>query len=111
MTEQISMFEALDGEFLLPPERQKLRRALRCGSGFEGGKERIREKSKEFNKKEFAEFLRKEYGIGGQTFENGWIGSSSMHYYICEREWDNRKEYSWTAIAEEILDMLMTNSY
>lgn len=111
MTEQISMFEALDGESLLPLERQKLRRALRCGSGFEGGKDRIRSKAKELNKKEFADFLKKEYGIGGSTFEKGWIGSTSMYFYICDQGWENRKEYSWATIADEIIDMLKTNSY
>ena len=95
----------------LSPERQKLRRAIRTGSGFSGGKERIKQKAKELSKKDFIAFLPKEYGIGGRSFENGFIEYTSMHFYICENSFQNRKEYSWTMIANEILDMISKNIY
>lgn len=108
---QISIFELMDTENMFTPERQKFRRSLRVGSGFEGGKGRIRQKAIELNKKDFVKFLVKEYGIGGCSFENGWIEHTSMWYYIIEQGWNNRKEYSWSKVADEILDMIKTNSY
>jgi len=110
MFEQLSMFEELDAESMLPPDKQKFRRSLRKGSGFQNGKERIKEHSK-LPKKEFVDFLKKEYGIGGWSFEGGFIEHTSMHYYICERSFQNRTEYSWADVANEILDMIKTNSY
>ena len=110
MFEQLSMFETVNAESLLPPERQKFRRALRTGSGFMGGKQRIKENST-LPKKEFVEFLKKEYGIGGCSFEGGFIDHTSMHYYIYENSFQNRKEYSWVQVANEILDMISTNTY
>jgi len=110
MFEQISMFEMIDTDSMLPPDRQRFRRALRTGSGFEHGKERIKEHSF-LPKKQFAEYLKHEYGIGGSSFEDGWIGSTSMWFYICDKGWENRKEYSWLVVADEIKDMIKTNSY
>lgn len=111
MTEQLNMFGVMNAEDLLPPERQKLRRALRIGSGFGGGKERIRKKADTNPSiKEFAEFLRYEYGVGGRSFEDGFMASTSMHFIIC-REWMNRKEYSWIDVAKEIMDMIRTSQY
>lgn len=109
MTEQLSMFSEL--ETLLSPERQKFRRALRRGSGFEGGKDRIKEKAATLNKKDFVEFLKKEYGVGGCSFENGWMGTTSMWFDLYEKNWAARVQYSWTTVADEILDMIHTNCY
>jgi len=109
--QQISMFELIDTENLLPEQRQKLRRALKRGSGFEGGKDRIKKSSEILSRKEFADFLKKEYGIGGSSFEGGFVDSTSMGIRIYEKGWMNRKEYTWTQIADEILNMISTNSY
>ena len=111
LTNQISMFEMINTENMFTPERQKLRRALRMGSGFQGGKERIKQKAKELTKTEFVKFLPKEYGVGGSSFEGGFVDYTSMHFYISEKGWETRKEYSWTEVANEILDMIDTNSY
>lgn len=111
MDNQISIFEMINTEDMFTPERQKFRRALRRGSGFQGGKERIMQKAKELTKAEFIKFLPKEYGIGGSSFEGGFVDYTSMHFYITEKGWESRKTYSWTEVANEILDMMSTNSY
>ena len=59
----------------------------------------------------FADFLKKEYGIGGSSFEGGFVDSTSMGIRIYEKDWMNRKEYTWTQIADEILNMISTNTY
>ena len=111
MIEQLSMFCETESESMLSSERQMFRRALRKGSGFSGGKERIKQKAKELNKKNFAEFIRHEYGVGGFSFENGFVGSTTMGFSICKDNWKDRTVYSWTQVAAEILDMINTNSY
>ena len=105
------MFELVDFEGTLPQERQKFRRALKHGTGFENGKERVRKYAAEMNKKDFAEAVKKEYGIGGSSFEDGWIGTTSTYFYICDDGWNSRHEYSWTEVANEILDMIKNNIY
>ena len=95
-----------------PHEIQKLRRALRGGTGFVDGKGRVTEKYKENpTTKEFAEFLKKEFGIGGRTFEDGFVDYSSKGFTVYEKGWDNKKLYSWSDVAKEITDMLKTNQY
>ena len=108
---QMSMFEMLDPDDGLSPERQKLRRALRLGSGFQDGKKRIKYEAAKLNKAEFILFLVKEYGTGGSSFEKGWIDYSSKGFEIYEHGWENKKRYTWYVVANEILDMISTNSY
>lgn len=110
LNNQISMFELLDCEETLPEVRQKFRRALRRGPNIEGGKERIL-KYAEQNKQDFIKSLKKEYGIGGSSFEDGWIDFDGKCFCITEKHFTFKRKYSWTEVANEILDLISTNSY
>ena len=111
MNNQISMFELLDAEESLSPERQKFRRALRHGPNVQGGKERIVKHAAELKKQEFAKAVAQEYGIGGSSFENGWIDFDTKGLRISEEHFSNTKHYSWAVVANEILDLISINSY
>lgn len=110
MNNQISIFELLDCEETLSEEQQKFRRALRRGPNVEGGKARILEHAKQ-DKQEFIKLLKNEYGIGGSSFEDGWIDFDSKCYCITEKHFTFKKKYSWAEVANEILDLINTNSY
>ena len=108
---QISMFEMIDTESMLSPERQRLRKALRRGSGFEDGKQRILKYASELTKKDFIDALIKEYGVGGWSLSDGFLDHSSKGISLYDKGFKNEKKYSWTVIADEILDMINLNLY
>ena len=109
MIEQINMFQEM--EELLSPEQQRLRRALKRGSCFEYGKERILKNAKELSMNDFIDFLKKEYGIGGFSFEHGFVDFNSKGYEI-RIDWTKKPiRYTWNIIAKEILDLINNNMY
>jgi len=107
---QISIYELLDCEDTFSDERKKFRRALRRGPNVEGGKCRILEHSNQ-NKQDFIDSIKKEYGIGGSSFENGFIHFDNKGFCITENHFTLEKKYSWTEVANEILNLISTNSY
>ena len=111
LNNQISMFESIDAESLLPIDKQKFRRALRRGSNFTEGKKRIKENAVKLNKQDFIDFLKKEYGIGGFSFENGFIDFNGKGFVISEERFTKETKYSWTQVADELLDLINTNAY
>ena len=111
MFDQISMFETVDAEDLLPVEKQKFRRALRRGSNFAQGKERIKENAIKLLKPDFINFLKKEYGIGGFSFEDGFVDFDGKGFVISEDHFTKETKYSWTQVADELYDLINTNTY
>lgn len=107
---QISIYELLDCEDTFSDERKKFRRALRRGPNVEGGKRRILEHSNQ-DKQDFINSIKKEYGVGGSSFEDGYINFNSKCFCITEKHFTLKKEYSWTEVANEILNLISTNSY
>ena len=102
----------------LSDEEYHLRIALARGSGFSQGKDRIYEFFiSNSSKKERAEFLNKEYGIGGSTvvFSNDekW-GSCNYNYTGYELTYNNRtvtRKFSWGYIADVISKMIEDGEY
>ena len=108
---QISIFELIDAEDTLSPERQRLRQVLRRGSGYEKGKERIRKYASELNRSDFINELIKEYGYYGCSLDDGFFDCSPKGVVIYDKGFKNEKKYSWITVADEILDMISLNSY
>lgn len=109
MQVQISMFEMLEPE-------TRFRHELKHGSGFEGGKVRIYAASMNLDNKEFAVFLRNEYGIGGHsaTFPDGGSGFTDYDAKgLVIREWRTNvsERHNWNECAREIRNLIISGEY
>ena len=109
MFEQISMFE------MLQPEN-RFTHELKRGSGFEGGKVRIYCAAMNMNIKDFAVYLKDEYGVGGHSadFPDGGRGFTDYNSKgLTIREWKSRQEekHSWQEVAREIKRLIVHNEY
>ena len=118
---QISLFDLMDENTKEPTykqlQEQMLKRQLKRGSGFEHGKFRIYEKyQKNPSINEFAEFLKKEYGLGGY----GSYGDSQHHdakgIKMTWQKEDTRELIAeaflkWNDVAVHIGDLIDDNEY
>lgn len=101
---QMSMFD-----FETDPINEKekrLRRALMRGSGFENGCLRIYAAADKYEDKEFADFLKEEFGTGGCSLENGFCDYSSRGFSIRQWREDTTDTYSWSKIATVYREMI-----
>lgn len=103
MEHQISMF---DTEPLT-----EFQEALQHGSGFELGRYRIYSAAITLPFKEFIPFLKKEYGLGGFSFNDGFVDYSAKGVCIWKFRSDKRSDYSWTDIAKEIKHLIAIDLY
>ncbi|MEA1974057.1 MAG: hypothetical protein U9N10_00715, partial [Bacillota bacterium] len=94
-----------------------IKKVLLDGSGFENGKERIANYFlEEHNSKEKAEFLKKEYGIGGSSirFKNnstGFTKHDSKGIEIDIYEDERNIKLSWSKVANKINDLIKSKEY
>ena len=110
MFEQISMFE------LLQPFESRFTHELKRGSGFEGGKVRIYCAAMNTNVKEFAVYLKDEYGVGGHSadFPDGGRGFTDYNSTgLMIREWKSNQteKHSWQEVAKEVKRLIVRNEY
>ena len=110
MIEQISIFD------LLKPCESRFTYECKRGSGFEGGKIRIYFASLEMNVKQLADFLKKEYGVGGHTsdFPDGgrWFADhNASGLKICEWKSNVAEKYTWLEVANEIKRLICMDDY
>lgn len=109
MHEQLDMFSMLEGETLLAAIAKR-------GSCFAGGKQRIiNEWRTNHDLKSLAAFLKKEYGIGGYSFDykqmRGFVDYNGSG--ICFREWksETRTSFTYRQLAEEIARQIADGLY
>lgn len=100
---QISMFDLL--------EESWIEENLHCGSGFQGGKERIHRAALTLPDKEFAGFLKKEYGIGGRSIKEGFMDYNNKGIILRKYKSDYQEKYTWQQIAKLIKRMVSLNRY
>ena len=110
MFEQISMFE------LMNPVESRFTHECRRGSGFEGGKVRIYCASLNMGMKDFAVYLKNEYGVGGHSadFPDGGRGFTDYNASgLMIREWKTNQEekHNWQEVAKEIKRLIAMNDY
>jgi hypothetical protein len=112
MEEQITMFD------LLEPVKMETRfeHELKRGSGIEDGKVRIYAAAINLDNKELADFLKKEYGIGGHstTFPDGKTGFTDYNTSgILMREWksDKVEKHNWNECAKEVRRLIIRGEY
>ncbi|MCD8367213.1 MAG: SNF2-related protein [Clostridiales bacterium] len=90
---------------------------LRRGSGFEGGKLRIMALyAHEGNSKARADFLKKEYGIGGQSWDfadgsRGFVDYRSQGFYIRSYGHDKELRLRWADVEKRIGTLIQAGSY
>lgn len=103
---QISMFD-------LVSEPDILDETILEGSGFEGGKDRIRKAVKDYsgNVPKVAGFLRKEYGVGGWCGPNRPKVDHNSKGLTVGMDWDNKTNYSWEQVAERIIKLIAYGKY
>lgn len=116
-TPQLTMFDLLDVTKEKSREEQLIEKQLLRGSGFADGKYRIYEKYfTDPTIKEYASFLKHEYGIGGYSYG----GESQDHNGSGIRmEWEDREhpenniriDLKWNEVAERIADLIDEDKY
>lgn len=113
---QMSIFDMLDGNAQeKTPQEQLIEQGLKIGSGFEKGKFRIYDKYKENPTiDDFAEFLKKEYGIGGGGYElDVWHDAKGLR--LKQRDSSGQEICSvllkWKEVAVGIADLIDDNKY
>lgn len=110
MIEQLSMFD------LLQETESHLTVQIRKWSGFENGRVRIYCASCSMGVKELAEYMKEEYGIGGNsiTFPDGQNGFADFRASGIElRVWKTQEveTHRWTEAAAEVKRLIYANEY
>ena len=110
---QKSLFDAFDEQ---TPEEKLEEWGLKRGSGFEYGKYRIYEKYQENpTDKEFADFLRREYGTGGGGYDDEiWTDGKGMKLRHRDRENPENEVgmiLKWEQVAYGIADLIDEDKY
>ena len=100
---------------------EEIRRALQAGSGFSGGIDRITAWfSQQHTEAESAEWLKKEYGTGGRSWEflsgaRGWLDYDASGFSIRSRAGEGQPEQScrlkWSEAAQRIRVLVETGQY
>lgn len=110
---QKSLFDAFEEQ---TPEERLKEWGLKRGSGFEYGKYRIYEKYQENpTDKEFANFLRREYGTGGGGYDDEiWTDGKGMKLRHRDRENPENEVgmiLKWEQVAYGIADLIDEDKY
>ena len=110
---QRSLFDAFEEQ---TPEEKLKEWGLKRGSGFEYGKYRIYEKYQENpTDKEFADFLRREYGTGGGGYDDEiWTDGKGMKLRHRDRENPENEVgmiLKWEQVAFGIADLIDEDKY
>ena len=110
---QRSLFDAFEEK---TPEEKLKEWGLKRGSGFEYGKYRIYEKYQENpTDKEFADFLRREYGTGGGGYDDEiWTDGKGMKLRHRDRETPENEVgmmLKWEQVAYGIADLIDEDKY
>ena len=110
---QRSLFDAFEEK---TPEEKLKEWGLKRGSGFEYGKYRIYEKYQENpTDKEFADFLRREYGTGGGGYDDEiWTDGKGMKLRHRDRENPENEIgmiLKWEQVAYGIADLIDEDKY
>lgn len=94
---------------------EELHKEIMRGSGFQDGKFRIAEFFQEHNpnNKEFADFLKDEYGTGGHTADSNIFmvdyDSKGMQFTVRSMEGgisEEKFDFSWTEVAKSTADLI-----
>ena len=103
MNHQISIFDIVE-------DLDRMDKSLQRGSGFAGGKIRIYAAALQSDIKDFAEFLKEEYGIGGCTTSDGFLDYNSKGVRI-GRWHEEPDECSWSDAAKKIKKLIAMDLY
>ena len=99
---------------------EELHKEIMRGSGFQNGKFRIAEFFQEHNpnNKEFADFLKNEYGTGGHTADDNIFmvdyDSKGMQFTVRSTEGgisDEKFDFSWTEVAKLTANLIRCDKY
>lgn len=104
-----------------PPSfsEEEIQHALRAGSGFAGGTERIGQRFRQqHSEKENAEWLKKEYGIGGRSWtfldgEHGWLSYDAKGIELRSGPNDHQRKriLKWNEVTQRIQLMVQMEQY
>lgn len=99
---------------------EELHKEIMRGSGFEDGKFRIAEffQERNPNNKEFADFLKNEYGTGGHSADGNILyidhDSKGIHFTLRSTNGginDEKFNFSWTEVAKLTTDLIKHDKY
>lgn len=89
----------------------KFQQALQRGSCFAKGKERIYSAALRLSFKDFVEYVKKEYGLGGFSFNDGFVDFNAKGMSMWKWRSDDRSSYSWTEVAKGIKQLIAIDNY
>ncbi len=103
---QINLFDLIT-------EPDMLTDAVKRGSGFEGGKERIMQAISDTGGdiRLLSKFLAKEYGIGGSCGPGMLKIDHNSNGLCVGMTWDGMKHYTWEQVAKRIIELVAMNIY
>jgi hypothetical protein len=84
---------------------------LKHGSGFENGKVRIYAAALTLNNKQFADYLKEEYGIGGRSIDGGFMDYGSKGIEFRKYKENQSEIHNWTETAKEIKKLISIDDY
>jgi len=94
MEVQISIFD------IIQPEETRLEKCLMQGSGFAGGVVRIIAAAENYGRDQFADYLKKEFGIGGHSIEGGFADHDGSGYSIRMWRQEQVEKVNWKQVAD-----------
>jgi len=84
---------------------------LQRGSGFADGKIRLYIASFAMDDAEFAEYCKREYGIGGWSIDGGFLDHNSKGIVLRIWKTDYVEMYNWTYVAKGIKKLISIDKY
>ncbi len=114
---QLSLFAdepAMQPDPVADEKMRLLRDDLRRGTGFQNGKLRVADyfAKNQPNDSDFAEFLKKEYGIGGHSGPDmPDVGYDGKGIHIISADKKGHYQYTWMQAAKEIRGMIERGEY
>lgn len=88
-----------------------IEQCLLTGSLISGGKYRIYGAAIHLDNKDFADFLKEEYGIGGYSVEGGFVMFNSKRLSLRNSKNSYEELYTWSDIATIIKKLVASDKY
>ena len=104
MNYQISVFDLIT-------EETPLEKCLKRGSGYAGGQVRIMAAAESMVRNEFVSWLKEEFGIGGNSVENGFMDYSPKGIVIRKWRSDEESRFTWTQVAQCYYEMIAKGAF
>lgn len=120
---QLNMFDMIPAEKIGRPVwepqdsagdwfENAFRNCVHGGSGFSNGKLRIYAAAELMDRDKLADFIQKEYNVGGHSFDEGFADYNNRGIRITKWKSDiGGKQYAWHRVRDEVLKQIANGAY